>query len=154
MTMNTENTHGGARENAGRKATGNVTVALRLTPEEKDKLETCGWSYFVKEALECATVEYKVRDALNTAGGVCSRDFLWCYEDEFDIEASNDQEAWSKIDEIQAKHDVEARKGVDNGEFSEEEFNNAPCYASCLWKEIYLDGNFLFKIYLDISTRQ
>lgn len=154
MTMNTENTHGGARENAGRKATGNVTVALRLTPEEKDKLETCGWSYFVKEALECATVEYKVRDALNTAGGVCSRDFLWCYEDEFDVEASNDQEAWSKIDEIQAKHDAEARKGVDNGEFSEEEFNNAPCYASRLWKEIYLDGNFLFKIYLDISTRQ
>lgn len=145
MTMNTTNTHGGARENAGRKATGNVTVVLRLTPEEQSQLETFGRSRFIKEALEYATVEYKVRDALETADGVCSRDFLWYYEECFDVEATNDAEAWAKVEEIQKKHDAKARKGVDNGEFSEEEYNHAPCYTACLWKEVYLDGNFLFE---------
>lgn len=145
MTMNTTNTHGGARENAGRKATGNVTVVLRITPKEQEQLENCGRSRFIKEALEYATVEYKVRDALESAYGVCSREFLWCYEENFDVEASNDAEAWAKVEAIQEKHDAEARKGVEEGEFTEEEYNHAPCYTACLWKEVYLDGNFLFE---------
>ena len=46
-----EKTHGGAREGAGRKATGHITRTVRLTPEQNELFKALGSSDFLRTLL-------------------------------------------------------------------------------------------------------
>lgn len=47
-----EKTHGGAREGAGRKATGNITRTVRLSPEQNELFKALGSSDFLRTMLD------------------------------------------------------------------------------------------------------
>lgn len=47
-----EKTHGGAREGAGRKATGNITRTVRLSPEQNELFKMLGSSDFLRTMLD------------------------------------------------------------------------------------------------------
>ena len=47
-----EKTHGGAREGAGRKATGNITRTVRLSAEQAELFKTLGASTFLRTTLD------------------------------------------------------------------------------------------------------
>lgn len=50
--MTNTNTHGGFREGAGRKATGNITRTVRLTPEQNELFKALGSSDFLRTTLD------------------------------------------------------------------------------------------------------
>lgn len=49
---NTNLTHGGFREGAGRPATGRITRTVRLTPEQNELFKALGSSYFLRTTLD------------------------------------------------------------------------------------------------------
>lgn len=51
-TITTTNTHGGAREGAGRKPSGRITRTVRLSPEQNELFKRLGASSFLQELLD------------------------------------------------------------------------------------------------------